>query len=45
MILLDFCGAGEDNGRRGTDSAGGPSCRPTNSVKALKELLASEIEY
>jgi len=57
--LLDFYGAGENNGGRGTDSRGGrhpnwtngtptpttrqgflqarcPSCRPTNSVKALK---------
>jgi len=55
--LLNFYGAGQDNGGRGTDSPGGrhpnrtngapttpprflqagcPSCRPTNSVKALK---------
>jgi len=57
--LLDFYGAGKDNGGRGTDSPGGrhpnrtngaptpttpqgflragcSSCRPTNSVKALK---------
>jgi len=60
--LLDFYGAGEDNGGRGTDSLGGrhpnqtngahtrttpqgflqarcPSCRPTNSIKALKAML------
>jgi len=57
-VLLDFYGAGADNGGRGTDSLGGrhpnrtngtptptaqsflqagcPSCRPTNSVKALR---------
>jgi len=65
-VLLDFYGAGEDNGGRGTDSPGGchpnrtngaptptipqnflqagcPSCRPTNSVKALKALKGASI--
>jgi len=59
---MDFYGAGDDNGGRGTDSPGGrhpsrtngattpttpqgslqagyPSCRPTNSGKALNACL------
>jgi len=66
-VLLDFYGAGKDNGGRSTDSwdgghpnwtkgaftpttppqsflqAGCPSCRPTNSVKALTAINNIEI--